>query len=97
MLQSVASVDTGSTNAFLLTKIYRGLPLRPFSLVCEWFYVFGTAISAAAGSLLDVVGPTTGRDWLANVNNIYGGAAKFGTLFGMSAFLRFFARHETGT
>ncbi|KAH9478197.1 Cytochrome P450 monooxygenase 81 [Psilocybe cubensis] len=38
--------------------------------------------SLLTGNLLDVVAPATGRDWLLNVSNLYGGVAKLGTLFG---------------
>ncbi|PPQ92207.1 hypothetical protein CVT25_008981 [Psilocybe cyanescens] len=59
-----------------------GPPSPSFLTGTIYVFMFQTTVLALAGSLLDVVSPTTGREWLASVNNIYGGAAKFGTLFG---------------
>uniref|UniRef100_A0A8H8CGL0 Cytochrome P450 n=1 Tax=Psilocybe cubensis TaxID=181762 RepID=A0A8H8CGL0_PSICU len=38
--------------------------------------------SFLTGNLFDLVAPTTGRDWVINTSNTYGGATKLSTLFG---------------
>lgn len=82
--QVSALAVSGSTDAYPLYETFPDLHLLISSPVRSKEMPVYTTVSSFAGSLLDLIAPATGRDWQINVNNIYGGVAKFGTLFGVS-------------